>query len=78
VKALYFDVNRVPLVAITGDSMHMRRYVGRECTHEAELAGLENASPRDVRDAIELFREDPVRALRQHAPAPEIEQPIPA
>lgn len=76
-----FDVNRVPLVAITGnsDKMSMRRYVGRECTHEAEMQGFENSTAKDVRDAIELFREDPARALGRSVPAMDFtDQPVPA
>lgn len=66
----FYDVNKVPLVAIDCASLQLRRYVGRECTNEATLEGADHCSPQEVRAMIELFRGDPMRALRAHAPWP--------
>ena len=73
--APHFDVNRVPLVAVDCKTMHLRRYVGRECTHEAYIEGPSNFSGRELRELIALFREDPARAFRQHQADPLPNQP---
>jgi len=73
-----FDVNRVPLVAIDGATLRMRRYVGRECTHEADLVWYTAADARQVVAMVELFREDPVRVFRQSPAVEPIDQPVPA
>jgi hypothetical protein len=71
-----FNVIRVPLVAIDCATMGLRRYVGRECTHEASLEGQSRFTKREVMDLIDLFREDPRRALRQSEnTAPLADQP---
>jgi hypothetical protein len=74
-----YDVNRPPLVAINCATMGMRRYVGRECTHEVVLEGVERSSGREIRDLVDLFREDPARALGRSVPAViTFDQPVPA
>jgi hypothetical protein len=74
----HFDVNRVPLVAIDGATLRMRRYVGRECTHEADLVGYTVADARQAVAMVDLFREDPVRAFRQSPAVEPMDQPVPA
>jgi len=73
-----FDVNRVPLIAIDGASLRMRRYVGKECTHEADLVGYTAADARQAVAMVELFREDPIRAFRQSPAVEPIDQPVPS
>jgi hypothetical protein len=78
-----YNVLRVPLVAISGmtadSKVIMRRYVGRECTHEVHLEGVERCTRQAIMDMVELFREDPRRSLRQgENTAPIVDQPVSA
>lgn len=61
----HFDVNRVPLVAIDGATLRIRRYVGRECTHQADLIGFTSEDRVAAVTLVDLFRTDPARAMRQ-------------
>jgi hypothetical protein len=63
-----FLINRVPLVAIDAKSNEMRRYTGREVTHEATLDGMENADRAEVLKVIEDFRVRPHPSLRADPP----------
>lgn len=59
-----FLINRVPLVVIDTRQNEMRRYSGREATHEAKLDGMENAEKSEVLRVIEDFRIKPHGSLR--------------
>lgn len=59
-----FLIHRVPLVAIDGKSNEMRRYSGRDVTHEATLDGMENAEREEVLKVIEDFRVKPHFSLK--------------